>query len=193
MVKSSKPEKEDNLVYEMHYIMASDITPISSETSLDEMASLARDNTQLLINKLFALPREKTEDGYAAILPVYAKQLRLPRIMPLPQKVPKTRWETFAQEKGIVKRKRSRLVFDEAEKDWVPRWGANSSKNLAVKRDVIKEVKAGEDPFADPWANDRAARKHVIAKQKLREIRNTLEKGGATTKQRKEKQANASK
>lgn len=186
MVKSAHPEKEDNLTYEMYYLMASDIAPISSGTTDEDLTALARDNTQLLINKVFALPRGKTEYGPSAILPLYAKNLRLPRALPLPKKAPKTRWEQFAEEKGIFKKKRSRLVFDEVEKDWVPRWGANSSKNLAIKRDFIKEVKAGDDPFADPWAKDRAARKHVVSKQKLREIRNVLERGGATTKQRQE-------
>ena len=47
----------------------------------------------------------------------------LPRQRPVPKPKPETRWERFAKEKGIEKKKRGRMVWDEAHKDWRPRWG----------------------------------------------------------------------
>ena len=47
----------------------------------------------------------------------------LPREKPIPKAAPPTRWELFAKEKGIKKRKRERMVFDDEKKEWAPRWG----------------------------------------------------------------------
>jgi hypothetical protein len=47
----------------------------------------------------------------------------LPREKPVPKAPEATRWELFAKEKGIKKRKRERMVFDEEKKEWAPRWG----------------------------------------------------------------------
>lgn len=44
--------------------------------------------------------------------------MRLPRGKPIPKPKPLTKWEKFAKEKGIVKKKRSKLAFDEATQDW---------------------------------------------------------------------------
>lgn len=48
----------------------------------------------------------------------------LPRSMPVPKPKPLTKWEKFRVEKGLPpKAKRSRMVYSEEAKDWVPRWG----------------------------------------------------------------------
>ena len=40
-----------------------------------------------------------------------------------------TKWQEFARAKGIdSKKKKSRMVWDEKEQDWVPRWGFKSKK-----------------------------------------------------------------
>jgi regulator of ribosome biosynthesis len=41
-----------------------------------------------------------------------------------------TRWEKYAKEKGVMKTKNSKLIWDEEKKDWVPRWGYKSSTSL---------------------------------------------------------------
>lgn len=43
--------------------------------------------------------------------------------MPKP-KAP-TKWETFAKEKGINKRKKEKLVYDEITQQWKPQYGYN--------------------------------------------------------------------
>lgn len=59
--------------------------------------------------------------GRVAQLP--APSTPLPRAKPLPVPRPPTKWETFAAQKGIVKKKRSKLTFDEGEQTWKRRYG----------------------------------------------------------------------
>lgn len=75
------------------------------------MFNLARDNTQLLINKIWELPTEKQDDVTVVNLP---KPLYiLPRGLPVPKPRPPTKWEKFAKEKGIVKTKKDKLKWDD--------------------------------------------------------------------------------
>ena len=68
----------------------------------------ARDVLQRLVGELFALPSESDVNGRFALLP--PGQTKFPRSLPLPSLVkPKTKWEKFAEEKGIKKRKRRKM------------------------------------------------------------------------------------
>ena len=66
---------------------------------------------QVLLTALYALPFESTPLGRMALLP--APTTVLPRAKPLPKPRAPTKWEVFAQRKGIQKRKRSKEVWDE--------------------------------------------------------------------------------
>ncbi len=66
---------------------------------------------QVLLTALYALPFESTPLGRMAQLPTPATVL--PRAKPLPKPRAPTKWEVFAQRKGIQKRKRSKEVWDE--------------------------------------------------------------------------------
>jgi regulator of ribosome biosynthesis len=83
-----------------------------SESSRDGyLKDLARDNTQLLLNKIWELPTERVEGVIVAKLP--APTVVLPREKPLPKPKPLTKWQKYAQEKGITKIKKSKLKWDE--------------------------------------------------------------------------------
>lgn len=165
--------KEDTLTYSLRHFAGFDISPISKK---DDLAVVARDNVQLLVNKIFALPQQKTEEGPVAVLPEESDGFRLPREKPIPKVKAKTRWEKFAEEKGIQKRKRGRMVYDEASKDWVPRWGYKSIKKAQREReDAIIEVGPGQNAYEDPFEKRAAERQLLKAKQKAREIRNQVE------------------
>jgi|TARA_B110000971_G_C19922256_1_gene459784 hypothetical protein len=60
----------------------------------------------------------------------------IPRARKLPEEKKQTKWEKFAEEKGIDNKKRSRKVFDETaengEGDWVARYG-HGSKQVCCK------------------------------------------------------------
>mmetsp|Transcript_8994 Transcript_8994/g.17584 ORF Transcript_8994/g.17584 Transcript_8994/m.17584 type:complete len:320 (-) Transcript_8994:213-1172(-) len=175
--KSAIPDKEDNLTYDMHNLIATDITPLDNDPK--KILETARDNTQLLVNQIFSLPFSKTDSGVAVTLPeVTAKSaLQLPRMMPLPKEKPKTRWEKFAESKNIQKQKRGRLVWDDMTNDWVPRYGSKSAKNQELKAPIM-EMKASDDPNEDPWSKKRKERALAKAKQKMREVRNVVEGAG---------------
>ncbi|OEH78273.1 ribosome biogenesis regulatory [Cyclospora cayetanensis] len=138
-------------------------------------------------HRLFSLPREASDDGIFVYLPPLPKidTLRFPRTLKvgrrcfrrlvvlrvmrmrvlrlqLPSSRPLTRWEAFAKAKGIEKRKRSRLVWSEEVKDWVPRWGPRGLK--AIQRQA-----------QDPFKKEKQQRELQKAKQKLREVRNAAE------------------
>lgn len=68
-------------------------------------------------------------------------KLPLPRLLKFENIKIQTKWEKFAQEKGIKKvKKRSRLIWSDEVKDWVPRWGRNSSRHIKEDLDIIREV-----------------------------------------------------
>lgn len=97
------------------------------EDSPDAIKSIASRLTQCLINKVFSLPSTPLPDGKLVQLP--DPVLRLPRAKPIPKPKPLTKWEKFAKEKGIVKKKRSKLAFDEATQDWKRIHGYDKANN----------------------------------------------------------------
>jgi regulator of ribosome biosynthesis len=103
----------------------------SDETEREtHLKALTRDNVQLLVNELFSLPRKTDSDGTFVELPLAS--MALPRSKPLPEAraKEKTRWERFAERKGIPKRgKRTSHVYDETSKEYLPRHGSKSAKN----------------------------------------------------------------
>jgi regulator of ribosome biosynthesis len=164
---------KDNVAFDLKHMMACDIAPVSPESDIQ---ALTTENVQLLVNEIFQLPREKTDVGPVVRLDKLEFLEQLPRMRPLPKPKHKSKWERFAEERGISKKKRSRLVYDEASKDWVPRWGANSIKHKADKQDWVMEVplKSNEDPFE----KKRIAAQLEKAKQKLREAKNKVYASG---------------
>jgi regulator of ribosome biosynthesis len=60
------------------------------------------------------LPTERVEEAIVAKLP--APTFLLPREKPLPKVKPLTKWQKFAREKGISRKKKSKLNWDETLK-----------------------------------------------------------------------------
>ena len=58
----------------------------------------------------------------------------------------------FAKAKGIVKHKRSKMVWDEERQVWAPRFGYGRANNPKDKlQDWVIEAKPGDDPSVDPF------------------------------------------
>lgn len=135
-------------------------------------------STQQLIRELWALPTERTSAGPVAELP--APTLILPRQQPVPEAKPKTRWEKFAEAKGIdKKKKRGRMVWDEIEEKWAPRYGYKRANKDDAELGIV-EVKDGEDPYADPWTAQRQEKRARVAKNEANRERNKLRAQGAS-------------
>lgn len=85
--------------------------PTSRENRENYLLNLTRDNTQLLINSIWELPTERVEECIVAKLP--APTTILPRLRKIPGPKLMTKWEKFAQEKGITKKNKAKKVYDE--------------------------------------------------------------------------------
>ena len=138
------------------YLVAFDSNPIRD---------LVQDTTeavQILVNRLFQ--NVIVEDG------VYAR-LERNRILPrFKQMKPKqqTKWEKFAQAKGIHNKKKQRVQFNEETDDYRPTFGY---KNFQKDKDMsgwLKEVKGDEDPFE----SERNEKKKRIEKNQLQKEKN---------------------
>ncbi|XP_069710273.1 ribosome biogenesis regulatory protein homolog [Phaenicophaeus curvirostris] len=136
------------------------------------LRALARDNAQLLVSRLWELPAERAGGAggpLVALLPEPA--FRLPREKPPPRPRPPTRWEQFARLKGIRRRKKSSLVWDEQAKEWRRRWGYRRAGGDPA-RAWLAEVPEGADPEEDQFARLRREKRERVARNELNRLRN---------------------
>jgi len=110
----------------------------------------ARDDIQILIDKIFQLPLATASSNVGAIISLPKPTTILPREKPIPTPRPPTKWEIFAKEKGIKKkRKRDRLVHDR-HGELRPRWGRQGIHRAAAEEDWVIEddkISNGKKPF----------------------------------------------
>merc|ERR1719309_763511 len=147
---STKVEKPIELELDLGNILAQDMNVLDNSTLTDSslreeyMRELARDNTQLLVNAIWSLPTERVEEVIVAKFP--PPTTKLPREKPLPKPKPMTKWEKYAKEKGIVKKKRKdRIVWDDVVQKWVPQFGYKKIKVEEEKNWMIP-LKSNADP-----------------------------------------------
>jgi len=126
---------------------------------------------QEMFGQVFNLPVTASDAGPLARLPEPTS--KIPREKPPPQQKVATKWEEFAKSKGIVKRKKSRMVWDDIAKEYRPRWGKD--RPLDPKQDWVLphnpeklEAAGVEDPFELNTKN----KKEKLDKQKTREMKN---------------------
>lgn len=153
--KSAVPSREDNLTYCLAHLAAFDISPLHPKANIHTQT---RDNVQLLVNKIFSLSREESDEGPTALIP-REDGFRLPRHRPVPKVKPETRWEKFMKERRMEKRKRSQMVFDEVSGDWKRRWGHKSVKASEDRANGILEVKDGQDSYGNLFEARSAEKK----------------------------------
>ncbi len=108
------------------------------------LTTTARDGVQALIGALFSLPTTSSADGPLAQLPPPTTQL--PRAKPLPKPKPPTKWERFAQAKGIQHKRKDKKIWDEEKQDWVDSWGWKGA-NKKEERQWLTEVPANAGTF----------------------------------------------
>lgn len=151
--------------------------------------SLAQPMVQTLVNALFSLPSERIPLGRVVELP--APSTQLPRAKPLPKPKEPTKWEQFAKAKGIVKRKRSKLVQDEATGEWKRRHGYGRAAREGEASPIVEHAAsefgrdgrpvAGEtDLTLDPFgkrAKDKKQRVERNEKNRLANLKRAAAKG----------------
>ncbi|TIB15839.1 hypothetical protein E3P92_01499 [Wallemia ichthyophaga] len=190
--KPTQVEREVPITTDLNLLAAFDTNALNAdELKVDReeyVKSLTRDGVQLLVNNLFQQPITKTLDGPLAKLPdesVYA----VPREKPLPKPKPLTKWQKFANEKGITHKKKDRMVFDEDEQKWVPRWGYGGI-NKKEENQWLHELKDGQDEDHNP----ASAIKHARRDRSLKNVKQQLKNEGiAKSVQEKQKAEAAAK
>lgn len=172
-LRSITVHKELELEFDVGNLLACDKNRIESrdfkeQKKEDFLRSLARDNTQLLINEIWKQPTERVEEAIVAKLP--EPTTPLPREKPPPKPKPPTKWEQFAKLKGIQKKKKTNLVWDETAKEWRRRWGYKRANDDT--KDWLIEVPETADPNEDQFAKRVKAKKERVAKNELNRLRN---------------------
>uniref|UniRef100_A0A8C4X655 Ribosome biogenesis regulatory protein n=1 Tax=Erpetoichthys calabaricus TaxID=27687 RepID=A0A8C4X655_ERPCA len=173
ILKNITVHKELELEFDIGNLAAFDKNPADvglfrKHKKEEFLRSLARDNTQLLINEMWKLPTERVQEAVVAKLP--EPHTRLPREKPLPKPRPPTKWEEFAKLKGIPKKKKTNLVWDDVHKEWRRRWGYKRAKDDT--KDWLIEVPESADPNEDQFARRLKAKNERVAKNELNRLKN---------------------
>nr|CAG4636470.1 EOG090X0CBY [Eubosmina coregoni] len=172
-IKSIQVDKPVDLEYDLGNLLAYDINDFDiNELRSDKeafLAKISRDNVQLLINQIFQLPTAKVDNEIVIKLP--PGTTRLPRAKPVPKAKELTKWEKYAKEKGITKRKKANTEWDEELNRWVPRFGFQ--KNVAEKeKNWVVELPGNAKDTDDPIEQKKAKKKEAVAKNELQRLRN---------------------
>lgn len=82
------------------------------------------------------------------------------------EKKEKTKWEKFAEEKGIRKKSKSRMVFSEKLGKWVPRYGSRSEQNLILQGGAVEVKQSMSKMINEKKARVAKNRKRMEANKK---------------------------
>ncbi|XP_052069992.1 ribosome biogenesis regulatory protein homolog isoform X2 [Mytilus californianus] len=134
----------------------------------DYLKDLSRDNTQILINRIWQLPTHREDEVVVAELPDV--KTPIPREKPVPKKRKATKWEEYARMKGINKKKKGRMVYDEQSKEYKPRWGYKRANDDT--KDWLIEVPQNADPFEDQFEKRKKKKQERTSKNELQRLRN---------------------
>lgn len=177
---SSKPQPYN---FDLGHMLCADSNPLPAlppptDTAAREaiLSNTARDCAQALINQLLttcSITRSSDDGSLQINLPT--PETHLPREKPVPKEKEKTKWERFAEKKGIKnKRRDGKLVFDEEKGDWVPKYGYKGKKTedgdwLVEVDDKAERAKAKK---AEEGMNGGAAGgKGTMGSTKVRKMR----------------------
>jgi regulator of ribosome biosynthesis len=131
-------EKKDNsnatynVNFDIGHLLINDTKTFNkNEINEDDILSRGKENVVSFFQELFKIAKtQKGEEEENRDFDKAADSVKLPKpetLLPRSKRIPKpkplTKWERFRKEKGLEKNKRSRMVYSELAKDWVPRWG----------------------------------------------------------------------
>ncbi|CAF2294785.1 hypothetical protein IGI04_016766 [Brassica rapa subsp. trilocularis] len=142
--------------------------PSSREELVKECVTEGTKLVQAIADTLFNLPSTETNDGPLVQLP--PPSTKLPREKHLPRPKPPTKWEEFALKKGIQKRKKDKIVYDETTDKFKRRHGydrVNDDNDIP-----IIEAKASDEPGEDPFAKRLDDKKKRVGKQEKNRLEN---------------------
>jgi len=143
---------------------------------------------QELFNQLFQLPIKADEISMDPLAQLPNGKIAIPREKPVPAPKALTKWEQFRNEKGIKKKKKSRMIYDEISKEYRPRYGFN--KPLNANEDWVMDDKPNElakynvqDPFELTKSLKKKENKKIAKHQDLNKKRKLASLGMSDRKQ----------
>jgi len=179
---STKVEKPIDCELDVGELLLSDPNALElykmNDNREEYVKNIVRENVQLLVNKIFEIPIEVREDLVVVKLP--KRIVRLPREKPCPKPKAPTRWEEYRLKKGLKVKKKEKLVWDEAQQKWLPRYGYKRINNL--KDDWILPVPEGADPMEDQFKIKSDQKKERVAKNEFQRLRNVARANKISTK-----------
>ncbi|KAL2338355.1 hypothetical protein Fmac_012801 [Flemingia macrophylla] len=171
-------EKQHNFDVDLGNLMAFDSThtfpsqpPLSREELIKQSLLKGTHLVQAIADALFTLPSTEDVDGPLVNLP--QPLTKLPREKHLPKPKPPTKWEVFAKKKGIQKRKKDKIVYDEQTGTWKRRYGYDRANDEDAV--PIIEAKPTDDPAGDPFAKRKENKKQRVEKQEKNRLQNLKE------------------
>ena len=155
--------------YDLSHLVAIDANPLPpTQTLLNQdletrnatLKTYARDGAQSLLNTLLTTTSiTSNSDSLLMTLPPADISARTPRWKPLPKPKEPTKWEKFAQKKGIGKfggsakggarleDRRKNAVYDEEKGEWVKKaWKMGSSRKNGSSKKESKAAAKGSKP-----------------------------------------------
>ncbi|KAL1588255.1 hypothetical protein WHR41_03091 [Cladosporium halotolerans] len=124
--------KPQPFTFDLGSLLCNDPNPLPSlaEDKEATLKAVARDTAQGLINQLLTTCAiTKSADDQSLQLTLPEPSTHLPREKPVPKEKEKTKWQKFAEKKGIKpKRRDGKLEFDDAAQDWKPKYGYKGKK-----------------------------------------------------------------
>lgn len=145
------------------------ITNNCRENKDDYLRDLSRENVQLLLNQIWELPTERVEEAIVVKLP--PSNTVLPRAQHVPKPKPPTKWQQFAKLKGIDKKKKSKLKWDDQLRKWIPLYGYKRAA-ADKEKDWVLEVPQNANPLEDQFAKQSEKKSEKVAKNELQRLRN---------------------
>ena len=135
--------------YDLGNLLLSSTAPLPSNPTDSQLKTLATSHAQSLISTLLTSCRVHISpaDKSTVLMTLPAPTTPLPREKPLPKAKEKTKWEKFAEKKGIQGKRKDTTggkVYDEATGEWVTKWGYKG-KNKEGDHDWIVEVDEKKD------------------------------------------------
>ncbi len=170
--------EKNNISIDYGHLLLTDSSPLENITESKILNKLKLNYInftnglfQILKNQIGEDDENRDYDKEKDEINLPKKILTLPRSLPIPKPKQMTKWEKYKKEKGIIQRKRGRMVYSEIAKDWVPRWGKGSIKKIENEANwALEEKEYGINPF-----DKKNQEKNLIKqKQKMREIKNKI-------------------
>lgn len=142
------------------------------KTISDASLKAAQDSIQFLISKLFLLPKVSVDNVIGHLVDLPESQINFPRSKKVPKPKELTKQQKFAQQRGIQKKKKDKIAYDEKSGEWKRTYGYKRANDEADQ--WVIEHKDGADLSIDPFTQMDIDKKERVRKNKEKQRSNIV-------------------